>query len=189
MNIFLIGYRGTGKSTVGRLLAARLGWGFIDADERLEAAAGKSIADVFVTEGEAGFRDRESAVLAEVCRLTNHVVATGGGVVLRPQNRELLKAAGFVAWLTATPEAIWERLQSDPTTAGRRPNLTARGGVEEVRHLFAVREPFYREVAAVAVPTENVSPDAVAAAILRAWETGGSTCRPSSGPSGSSSSG
>jgi shikimate kinase len=186
--LFLVGYRGTGKSTVGRVLAARLGWAFADADERLEAAAGMSIADVFTAEGEAGFRDRESAVVAEVCRLTNHVVATGGGVVLRPQNRELLKS-GFVAWLTASPETLWERLQTDPTTAGRRPNLTARGGLEEIRHLLAAREPFYREVAAVAVPTENLSPDAAADAILRAWETGGSTFRPSSGACGSSSSG
>jgi shikimate kinase len=187
--LFLVGYRGTGKSAVGRALAARLGWPFLDADERLEAAAGRSIADVFATEGEAGFRDREAAVLAEVCRLTNHVVATGGGGVLRPANRELLKASGFVAWLTAPAETIWERLQSDPTSAGRRPNLTAVGGLEEVRQLLAVREQLYREVAAVAVPTENLSPDAAAAAILRAWESGGSTPRPSSGACGSSSSG
>src|SRR5436305_7307126 len=125
--LFLIGYRGTGKSAVGRALARRLGWGFADADERVEAAAGMSIADVFAAEGEAGFRDRESAALADLCRLDRHVVSTGGGVVLRPTNRDRLRSAGFVAWLTAEPETIWARLGADPTTAARRPNLTASG--------------------------------------------------------------
>src|SRR2546421_373945 len=97
--IVLIGYRGTGKSTARRLLAARLGWHFLDADAELEARAGRTIADVFRAEGEPGFRDRESAVLAELVLVPDHVIATGGGVVLRPGNRELLKAAGFVAWL------------------------------------------------------------------------------------------
>src|SRR5947209_7605430 len=97
--LHLIGYRGTGKSTIGPLLARRLGWGFADADGLIEAAAGMSIAGIFAAEGEAGFRDRESAALAELCRLTDHVVATGGGVVLRPANRGLLRNSGFVAWL------------------------------------------------------------------------------------------
>jgi len=167
--IFLIGSRGTGKTTAGRLLAARLGWAFADADERVEAAAGTSIADIFAAQGEASFRDRESAALAELCVLTNHVVATGGGVVLRPSNRELIRRAGFVAWLTATPETAFARLQSDPTTAARRPNLTATGGLEEVRGLIAAREPLYRECGDLMIPTYAPSPDAVAAAILTAW--------------------
>src|SRR4051812_17648318 len=102
--LFLIGYRGTGKSTVGPLLAAALGWEFADADDLIEAAAGRSVADIFAAEGEAGFRDREAAALAELCRGERRVVATGGGAVLRPANRELLAASGFVAWLTAPPE-------------------------------------------------------------------------------------
>src|SRR5438034_11361464 len=101
--LFLVGYRGTGKTAVGGLLAGALGWSFADADARLEAAAGKSVADVFRDEGEPGFRDREAAVLAELCRAERHVVATGGGVVLRPANRELLRRSGHVVWLTATP--------------------------------------------------------------------------------------
>jgi shikimate kinase len=185
--ILLIGYRGTGKTTVGRLVADRLGWGFIDADDRIEASAGRAVADIFAAEGEAGFRDREAAALAELCGLARHVVATGGGVVLRPANRDRLRAAGFVAWLTAEPRTVWGRLRADPTTAARRPNLTARGGLDEVRELLRTREPLYRETAAVRVATDDLSPEAVADAILTAWN-GGSTSRPSSGACGSSSS-
>jgi shikimate kinase len=186
--LFLIGTRGTGKSTVGRVLAARLGWAFADADERIEAAAGMSIADIFAAEGEAGFRDREAAVLAELAGLTNHVVATGGGVVLRPANRELLRNSGFVAWLTASPEAAFARLQADPTTAARRPNLTPAGGLEEVRAVLAAREPHYRACAHFAIDTGVPSPEAVADAILTAWN-GGSTSRPWCGPASPSCSG
>jgi shikimate kinase len=168
--IFLVGYRGTGKTTVARLVADRLGWAYHDADVRIEEAAGRSIADIFAAEGEPGFRDRESAVLAELCRPERVVVATGGGVVLRPANREYLTTAGFVAWLTASPETIWKRMVEDPTTSGRRPNLTAAGGLPEVVNLLAVREPLYRSVADVAVPTDDRSPDAVAADILTAWD-------------------
>src|SRR4051812_41592085 len=106
--LFLVGYRGTGKSTVGRLVAARLGWAFVDADERLEGVAGRSVSELFAVEGEPAFRDRESVVLAELSQREKAVVATGGGVVLRPANRALL-ATGFVVWLTASPDAIWQR--------------------------------------------------------------------------------
>jgi shikimate kinase len=177
--LFLIGARGTGKSTVGRVLAGRLGWSFVDADERIEAAAGMSIAAIFTAEGEAGFRERESAALEYFTQLTRTVVATGGGVVLRPTNRELLRNSGFVAWLIASPEAAWERLQADPATAARRPNLTAAGGLDEVRALIAAREPLYRAIADFVADTDGRSPEAIADAIFTAWETGASTCRSS----------
>lgn len=167
--IFLIGARGTGKSTVGRVLADRLGWSFIDADARIEAAAGFTIAEIFRSEGEAGFRDREAAVLAALCELDRHVIATGGGVVLRPANRDRLQSSGFVAWLTATPEAAFARLQTDPTTASRRPALTATGGLEELRSLMEAREPLYRSCADFILDTANLSPEAAADAILLAW--------------------
>jgi shikimate kinase len=182
--LFLIGPRGSGKSTVGRALGHRLGWSFVDADEHLEAAAGRSIADIFQIEGEAGFRDRESAVLTHLCRKQNHVIATGGGIVLRPGNRNLLKQSGFVAWLRTTPEAAFARMQADPTTASRRPNLTTAGGLEELRAVIAAREPLYRETADFAIDTEALSPEALADAILTAC--GNSICRPSSGASSSS---
>src|SRR5262249_45936351 len=92
--LFLIGPRGSGKTTVARLLAGRLGWDWSDADAVLEGRCGRSTRAVFAVEGEAGFRERESAVLADLCRLRRHVVATGGGVVLREANRALLRASG-----------------------------------------------------------------------------------------------
>lgn len=183
--ILLVGPRGSGKSTVGPALARLLGWGFADADELVESSAGKSIADIFKAEGEPGFRDRESAALAEVCAKPNHVVATGGGVVLREANRELLKRSGFVAWLTVTPDVAFSRMTADPTTAGRRPNLTAAGGLAELRELIAAREPLYRAVADFTCDTAGRSPDEAAAAILTAW----TNSRSSSGPSPRSSSG
>lgn len=184
-NIILVGYRGTGKTTVGRLLAQRLGRPFADADDRIEAVAGRSVADIFAAEGEAGFRDREAAALAELCAQSGCVIATGGGAVLREANRRLLAASGFVVWLTASPDTLWERLRADPTTAARRPNLTATGGRAEVTALVAAREPLYREVADFVSIGDAPSPDALADAILTAWN-GGSTSPPSSGACGSS---
>ncbi|MCE9564731.1 MAG: shikimate kinase [Planctomycetes bacterium] len=186
--IILIGYRGSGKTTVGQLLAHQLGWTFADADEHLEAVAGKSIAEIFVAEGEPGFRDRESAALADLCKRDRLVIATGGGAVQRPANRELLRSSGFVAWLTASPETSWNRLRGDPTTAARRPNLTPKGGFEEVQTLIAARTPLYRELAHFSADADTRSPEEVAAAILKAWN-GGLTLPSHSGVSGSSSSG
>jgi shikimate kinase len=185
-NIILVGLRCTGKTTVGRLLARQLGWSFADADDRIEAVAGKTIAEIFATEGEVSFRDREAAALAELCGGSGCVVATGGGAILRDTNRRLLKASGLVVWLTAAPEALWERMNADPSTAARRPSLTTKGGEEEVRALLAAREPFYREVAHFAVPSGTLSPEAVAAAILTAWN--GQTTSPQSSAASSSSS-
>ena len=113
--IFLIGSRGSGKTTVAQLLAGRLGWPWIDADEMLELQAGCSIRQVFAEEGEVGFRDRESAVLAELCQRRRHVIATGGGVVLRPENRARLKR-GRVIWLTGDADTLWQRMQRDRPT-------------------------------------------------------------------------
>lgn len=167
--IFLVGYRCTGKSTVGRLLARRLCWAFADADDHVEKAAGKSIKELFATAGEPAFRALEAQAIEELSERIACVVSTGGGAVLRPATRELLKARGYVAWLTATPETVLERLRTDATTGERRPNLTALSSEDEVRALIAFREPLYREVADFAVATDTVSPEGVADAIFAAW--------------------
>lgn len=165
--LFLIGYRGSGKTTVGRLVAGRLGWAFLDADLVLEQRYGQTIREIFAAEGEPGFRDKESTVLADLCLRTNTVIATGGGIVLRDENRALLKCHGFVAWLTADPATLLARIQADPTTAERRPAL-AGGGSEEIEQLLAVREPLYRAVADVVVAVGALSPEQAADAILAA---------------------
>jgi shikimate kinase len=153
MNLLLIGYRGTGKTTVARLVAERLGWKWLDADEEVERRAGKSIAAIFRDDAEKAFRDLESEVLAELVRLDRHVLALGGGVVLRAENRALIKQGAGVVWLTADPETIQARIAADTTTAARRPNLTASGGIEEIRRLLTEREPFYRECAKTVIDT------------------------------------
>jgi shikimate kinase len=170
-SIFLIGYRGTGKSTVARLLAGRLGWGWVDADELLESQHGRTIRQIFAEEGEAGFRDKEAAILDELCRGERLVVATGGGVVLREENRRRMRAAGRVVWLTADAQTVWRRLQQDPTTAERRPALTV-GGLAEVEELLRVREPHYRECADLRVDSAACSPAEVVEAILRSLGPG-----------------
>lgn len=171
--IFLVGSRGSGKSTVGPLLAARLGWVFIDADAAIERIFGRTIATIFANEGEEEFRKREAWMLHVTTTYDKAVIATGGGVVLRPENRAKLKDNGFVAWLQASPETAWSRVQSDPTTTDRRPNLTASGGLEEMATLIAAREPLYREVADAAVSTDGRSPEEAVADILAAWQSSG----------------
>lgn len=171
--IFLIGYRGSGKTTLGRRLAEVLEWSFVDADEELESRYGTTIRDIFAAEGEPGFRDKEEAVLAELGQREDCVIATGGGVVLRPINRERLRS-GFRVWVTAEAETIWRRVSADPTTASRRPNLTV-GGLEEIAQLLAEREPLYRQCADLTVPTDDLSPDQLCLAILAAWNSSSNT--------------
>ena len=163
--LFLIGPRGSGKTTVARLLAGRLGWDWLDADDVLERRYGKSIRAIFAEEGEAGFRERESAVLADLCGRRRCVVAAGGGVVLREANRVLLRASGRVVWLTADAETLWRRMQADVTTPDRRPALSV-GGQAEVEEVLRVREPWYRECAHCTVRTEGRAPEAVADEVL-----------------------
>lgn len=166
--LFLIGYRGAGKSSVARALAARLGWDALDTDELIEARARQTIEQVFAGQGEPAFRTLEAAILDEVCRRENHVIATGGGVILRPENRQRMRSAGRVVWLTATPETLWQRIEADPVSAARRPAL-AQGGVDEVRAILAEREPLYRACADLIVTTDHRSPPEVAQSILAHW--------------------
>lgn len=163
--VFLVGYRCTGKTTIARLLAERLGWKSIDADEVLEAQAGRSIQQIFVDEGEPGFRNREYAVLRELCWLERKVVATGGGVVIRPENRKRMKDAGAVVWLTADVDTICARLQADASTESRRPPLTV-GGRAEVVELLRGREPLYREIAHFTLSSVGRTPEQVTDELL-----------------------
>jgi shikimate kinase len=155
--IFLIGYRGSGKSRVAKLVAERLGWQWLDADELLADRAGRSIREIFAAEGETGFRNREAELLAELCRLERHVIATGGGVILRQENRARLRQ-GLVVWLTAEPATLWRRIAGDAASAAQRPDL-AGGGLAEVEELLAARLPHYRDCAHFIVDTENRTPE------------------------------
>ncbi|MCC7085752.1 MAG: tRNA (adenosine(37)-N6)-threonylcarbamoyltransferase complex ATPase subunit type 1 TsaE [Pirellulales bacterium] len=166
-SIALIGYRGCGKTKVAPLVAEKLGWSCIDADDEIERRAGKTIAAIFADEGEAAFRDLESAVLGELILLEQAVLALGGGVVLRAENRATLCTMHrAVVWLQAAPETLHRRITGDDATKARRPNLTGAGGMAEIRLLLSQREPWYQECANLIVDTEDKSPGEVASEIV-----------------------
>ena len=150
-NLFLVGMPGCGKSTLGRLLARRLDKLFYDADVELERRLGVSIPVIFELEGEPGFRDREETVLADLVTHTNVIVSTGGGVVLRPANRERLKQGGTVLYLHATPDTLWERTRHSK----HRPILQAPEPYARVQELYTARDALYREVADVTVESDR----------------------------------
>ncbi len=166
MNLFLIGYRGSGKTTVAAALAEQLDWPWIDADAELERRAAMTIKQIFAEQGEPSFRDLESTVLQELAARHSHIIALGGGVILRAENRQILKNHGKTVWLQASPEALQGRISDDPATADRRPNLTGQGGLAEIRTLLAKRTPLYAQCADLTIDAENKSPPEIARQII-----------------------
>jgi shikimate kinase len=161
--LFIIGFMATGKTTVGRILASRLGWAFQDLDADVTASAGMTVAEIFAAEGEAGFRRRETEAVRAASGLSRTVVATGGGAACREPNLSLMLAAGRVVALAATPEEVLRR-----TGGGRsgRPLLDGEAdALGAARALLATREPFYAR-AHHQVDTVGKTPDAVAAEVL-----------------------
>ncbi len=142
-NLYLIGLPGAGKSTLGRQLARRLDKRFVDADHVLEERMGVPIPTIFEIEGEFAFRDREEATLAELVALDGVVLSTGGGVVLRPGNRELLKLNGTVVYLHAEPERLYERVKH----SHHRPLLRSADPLKRLHDLYSERDPLYRATA------------------------------------------
>jgi shikimate kinase len=161
MSIALIGYRGSGKSTVGKRLADQLWQKFVDTDELVtKLAGGRNIKQIFESQGEAGFRELEVQAVAEACKLQDHVIALGGGAVLREENRKAIKDAKLkVIYLRCEPAELLKRIQADPATAATRPSLTQLGGgIEEVRKLLEEREPIYRSVMTGELDVTHLSP-------------------------------
>jgi shikimate kinase len=168
MSVVLIGYRGSGKTTVGKRLADRLWQPFVDTDELVVRKAGKSIREIFEKEGEPAFRDLESTVVRDALMLQEHVISLGGGALLREENRAALKASGHkVVYLKCEPEELHKRIAADPETAAARPNLTAAGGLEEVKELLAVREPTYRAAMTAELDVTHLSPQDAVVYIVR----------------------
>ena len=152
---------------MARVLAEKLGWEQIDSDQEVEREAGESIATIFQERGEAHFREIEANVISRLAELDRVVLSLGGGAVLEQSTRGELLCAGPVAWLTAAPGTIAQRLQEDPATEDQRPSLTGRGVIEEIEQVLADREPVYEACADVVVDTEGMTPDQVADEIMR----------------------
>ena len=152
-NIFLVGLMGAGKTSVGKLLAKRLGKAFYDCDQELERATGVKIPVIFEIEGEAGFRAREARMLAELASRRDIVLATGGGTVLSAYNRKLLARNGVVVYLRAVVADLWQRTRHDRN----RPLLKTAEPRARLEQLFAERDPLYRSVADVIVDTGSQS--------------------------------
>jgi shikimate kinase len=163
LNLYLVGMMGAGKSAVGRPLAEALGYRFLDADDALQQVAGRTIPDIFASDGEVGFRELETAVLGQIAGWHSLVVATGGGVVTRPENWGHMRQ-GVVVWLDAPAALLLERLQADPTP---RPLLQADDASARLGELLAQRQPLYRQ-ADLQVQQGGEDPAQVAQQVLAA---------------------
>lgn len=163
-NIVLIGFMGCGKSTVGRSLHQRLGYELTDMDHQIEQAMGKKISEIFKEEGEKAFRDFETLQLVEIAKDTDrrHIVSTGGGVIVRKDNRALLRQLGYVVWLDAPFETILERTSRNQD----RPLLNQGNAAAKVASLLTEREPWYRDTAHLKVDTAGLDSDEIATGIL-----------------------
>jgi shikimate kinase len=159
MSIVLIGYRGSGKTTIGQKLADRLWQKLVDTDKLVVERAGKNIREIFEQDGEERFRELEAEAVEEVLARKEVVISLGGGAVLREENRAAIKASGHkVVYLRCEAEVLHQRIQADTATAAMRPNLThLGGGVEEIEKVLAEREPIYRSLMTAELDVTNLS--------------------------------
>ena len=173
-NIVLIGFMGSGKTSVGRLIAGRLGFQFLDTDALIVQRAGREIAEIFASEGEERFRELETAALESLAHRERCVIATGGGVVLRERNLELLRALGFVVLLTASEDVIFERVSRNT----KRPLLQTANPRETVAALLAARQPAYEAAAQWTLDNSTLPHGAAAEVVIAearrafAWHSG-----------------
>ncbi len=155
--IVLIGYRATGKSTIGYLLSNELGIPFIDLDEYLVKKFGRSIAEVVAENGWEYFRANERKALTEMTKRSYFILACGGGAVLHEKEFSALKKEAIVIWLSACPDTIIKRLQKDKHTKDNRPSLTGKDVLEEIKEVLSYREPLYRKFADLTIETDHLS--------------------------------
>jgi len=167
-HLYLTGYRGSGKTSLGKWLGARLSRPVIDLDDRIEEAAGCSIREIFEQEGETGFRDRETDALRHLSGEPESVVSLGGGAILRDENRKFIAATGYCIWLQVDADTVLRRLAQDNSTAARRPALTTLPPREEIEALLAARKKFYVLAADVAIEVVGKDIDSIGAESIEA---------------------
>ncbi|HXG62007.1 MAG TPA: shikimate kinase [Planctomycetota bacterium] len=166
MNVVLIGFRGSGKTTVGKALAARLGREFIDCDEHIERKTHLTIREIFERWGESHFRNLESEAIADLAKLDGKVIATGGGAVLRYKNIQMLKRNAKIFHLEVNPENAFRRIEADGSTRQRRPALTEKDPFTEIREQIELRRPYYLQGADVTIATDGRSVEEIVREIL-----------------------
>lgn len=157
-HLVLIGYRGSGKSTVGKDLARNLGLDFLDTDNVIQEKTGRTIREIFATSGEPAFRDLESEALEQLLSqedLAPSVIATGGGIVMREENRECLKKLGLVIWLEVSPITALQRISQDTFTTEQRPSLSDDSLSDEVHRMIAQRTPIYEALANIRITNDD----------------------------------
>ncbi|MCP4345081.1 MAG: shikimate kinase [Desulfobacterales bacterium] len=157
MNIFLIGYRCTGKTSAGRLLAKKLDWPFIDADSELVKENGTTISEMVASHGWDYFREKERDIIKKLAALDRHVIATGGGAVLNNENVKDMKKGGTIVWLKASSETIRQRILQDENTEDQRPALTSKGFADEIEGVLFNRNPIYKSAADFYIDTDSLS--------------------------------
>ena len=162
--VVLIGYRAAGKTTVGRLLAARLGWSYVDVDRGIEEHCRLTIREIIERHGEPFYRDVESEVVVELCAGAERVVAFGAGTPMRARNREHARRDSLVVYLETRAAELWRRIEADPGSAATRPNL-AGGGLPEVIAMLGQRAPVYQKLADLTLDATQ-RPAQLAAAIV-----------------------
>jgi shikimate kinase len=164
-NLVLVGYMGTGKSTVGKKLAKRLGMKFVDSDHEVERVTGLTINEIFKKFGEVRFRSEEKAAVRRLTRDSGQLIATGGGAVIDPENVEMLKETGFIVCLTAQPEVIYERVKRKKN----RPLLQTDNPLDTIRQMLVARAPFYAKADAT-VDTSKMDLESVVAEVGRLYK-------------------
>ena len=165
----LIGARGCGKTAIGRKLADRLWHTFVDVDELIVRKAGKTIREIFEQDGEQKFREIETKVIREVMPLEEHVIALGGGSLMREENCQLIREAGHrMIYLRCESQELHRRIKADPNSAATRPNLTKHGGgLAEIEQLLAEREPVYRQCKHAELDVTDLTPEEASVRLVK----------------------
>ena len=171
MNLYLIGYRCTGKTSVGQMLADTMAWTFIDMDHELVKEAGIPIEEIVDSRGWKYFRDQESKLLQQLSQATKQVISTGGGVVTVAENISIMRGSGKVVWLHASPSTIAARMEADKSSADQRPPLHGNDSVVEIEEVLAERLPLYDEAMHLQVETDDLSVEEVSESIIRWLKT------------------